>query len=338
MHHGSSYWKTTGLHQRGEGGMADPESMLDSAGAIFAHLLLSGSLGIADLPPVSIPPGFIARGDLTDIPHAPLTTAALKSRLFRSDEENLLLPYHRVVAEFLAARWLAKRLDAGLSERRAVQAPTFAGGVPTALRGLHAWFGHFAPRMTEVCIRIDPYGVMRYGDLDHLSLPQARLLLQSLAALAEEDPYFRSEDWGRHAVGGLARLELRSEILELLKQPDRHAHLSTLVLEALRGSALAAKIVPDLISLLQDENAVYAERYNAAKALVEGKIVIDWPALLRTLRTSDAMSSRRLVLEVMGQLDPNELSSADIGDALLKYHGVSQDEGPGHVVGSDSPS
>lgn len=325
------------IHQRGEGGMADPESMLDSAGAIFAHLLLSGSLGIADLPPVSIPPGFIARGDLTDIPHAPLTTAALKSRLFRSDEENLLLPYHRVVAEFLAARWLAKRLDAGLSERRAVQALTFAGGVPTALRGLHAWFGHFAPRMTEVCIRIDPYGVMRYGDLDHLSLPQARLLLQSLAALAEEDPYFRSEDWGRHAVGGLARLELRSEILELLKQPDRHAHLSTLVLEALRGSALAAKIVPDLISLLQDENAVYAERYNAAKALVEGKIVIDWSSLLRTLRTSDAMSSRRLVLEVMGQLDPNELSSADIGDALLKYHGVSQDEGPGHVVGSDSP-
>jgi predicted NACHT family NTPase len=38
------------VHQRGEGGMANPEILLDSSGAIFAHLLLSGSLGIADLP------------------------------------------------------------------------------------------------------------------------------------------------------------------------------------------------------------------------------------------------------------------------------------------------
>jgi hypothetical protein len=323
------------VHQRGEGGMANPEIVLDSSGAIFAHLLLSGSLGIADLPRASIPPGFVARGDLTGIPDAPLTAAALKSRLFRSDEENLLVPYHRVVAEFLAARWLAKRLDAGLSERRAGQALTFVGGVPTALRGLHAWFGHFAPRMTEACIRTDPYGALRYGDPDRFSLSQARLLLQSLIALANEDPYFRSEDWGRHAVVGLARSELKSEILDLLKRPDRHAHLSTLILEAVRGSPLAPEIVPELISLLENENAVYLERYNAAKSLLDGKIFVDWAGLLRKLSASGNISSKRLVLEVMGQLDPNGLPSADIGDALLDYHGVSRDEGPGHVGGSD---
>jgi hypothetical protein len=264
--------------------MANPEIVLDSAGAIFCHLLLSGSLGVADLPSASISPGFVARGDLAGIPDAPLTVAALKSRLFRSDEENLLVPYHRVVAEFLAARWLAKRLDAGLSERRAGQALTFAGGVPTALRGLHAWFGHFAPRMTEVCIGTDPYGALRYGDPDRFSLPQARLLLQSLVALAKEDPYFRSEDWGRRAVAGLARSELKSEILDLLKRPDRRAHLSTLILEAMRGSALAREIVPELTSLLENENGVYLERYNAANALLDGKAAIDWPALLRKTR------------------------------------------------------
>jgi hypothetical protein len=323
------------VHERGEGGMANPEVVLNSAGAIFAHLLLSGSLGIADLPSVSIPPGFIARGDLTGIPDPPLTVAALKSRLFRSEEENLLVPYHRVVAEFLAARWLAKRLDAGLSERRAVQALTFAGGVPTALRGLHAWFGHFAPRMTEICIRTDPYGALRYGDPDRFSLPQARLMLQSLIVLTKEDPYFRSEDWGRRAVAGLARSELKSEILDLLKRPDRHAHLSTLVLEAVRGSALADEIFPELISILENENAVYLERYDAAKALLDGKIVIDWAALLRKLGASGAVFSRRLVLEVMAQMDPNGLPGAGIGDALLDYHGAFQDEGPGHVIGSD---
>jgi len=135
--------------------------------------------------------------------------------------------------------------------------------------------------MTEACIRTDPYGVLRYGDLEDLSLPHARLLLKSLAGLANEDPYFRSEDWGQRAVAGLARVELKSEILDLLKQPDRHAHWSTIVLEAMRGSALADEIVPELTFLLEDENAVYLERYNAAKALVDGKVAIDWPALLR---------------------------------------------------------
>jgi hypothetical protein len=189
--------------------------------------------------------------------------------------------------------------------------------------------------MTEVCIRTDPYGALRYGDPDGFSLAQARLLLQSLVALANEDPYFRSEDWGRRAVAGLARSELKSEILDLLKRPDRHAHLSTLVLEALHGSPLAAEIAPELVSLLENESAVYLERYNAAKALLEEKIFVDWAVLLRKLRASGDISSKRPVLEIMGQLDPNGLPSVDIGDALLDYHGVSRYGGPGHVGGSD---
>lgn len=323
------------IHQRGVSGMSDVDGLIDSAGAIFAHLLLSGSSGIADRPPHSIPLGFVAIGDLADIPGAPLTAVALKSRLFRSNEENLLVPYHRVVAEFLAARWLAKRLDAGLSERRIVQGLMFGGGVPTALRGLYAWFGHFAPRMTEACIRTDPYAALRYGDAEHLSLQHARLLLRSLASLASEDPYFRSDDWGRRAVAGLARPELKPEILQLVKQPDRHVHLSTIVLEALPGSTLTREIVPELTALVEDENAIYLERYDAAKALGNSKVAIDWAALIRKLRMSGDAPSKRLALEVMGQLDPNELASDDICDALLDYHGVFREERAGHVIGSD---
>jgi len=135
--------------------------------------------------------------------------------------------------------------------------------------------------MTEACIRTDPYGALRYGDPVHLSLPHARLLLQSLAALANEDPYFRSEDWGRRGVAGLARPELKSEILDLLKRPNRHPHLSTIVLEAMCGSALTVEIVPELAALIEDQKAVYLERYNAAKALVDAKLTIDWGALTR---------------------------------------------------------
>ncbi len=322
------------IHQRDQGGMASPDDLLDSAGAIFAHLLLSGSLGIADRPPSVVPLGFIPIGDVTGVSDAALTIAVLKTRLFQSNEENLLVPYHRVVAEFLAGRWLAKRLDAGLSERRALQALTFAGGVPTALRGVYAWFGHFATRMTEACIRTDPYGALRYGDPERLSLPQARLLLQSLGALANEDPYFRSEDWGRRAVAGLARRELKSEILDLLKQPDRHLHLSTLVLESLAGSELTGEIVPELIQLLEDEHAIYIERHNAAEALVNAKVDVDWVALTRKLRAGGQGSGKRLALELTGQLDPSIFPSKDIAEALLDYHGVFREgREDDHVLG-----
>jgi hypothetical protein len=324
------------IHQRDQGGMASANSLLDSAGAIFAHLLLSGSLGIADRPSSAVPLGFVPIGEIIGLPSAPMTTAVLKTRLFRSNEENLFIPYHRIIAEFLAGRWLAIRLDAGLSERRAVQALTFAGGVPTALRGLYAWFGHFAPRMTEFCIRTDPYGALRYGDPERLSLVQARLLLQSLGALANEDPYFRSEDWGRRAIAGLARLELKSEILDLLKQPDRHVHLSSLILEALPGSPLTGEIVPELTQLMFDEQSVYVERYNAAEALANAKVDIDWTAVAHKLRASGHDASKRLALELMGKLNPNLFPTKDIAEALLDYHGVFRDEPDGHhVMGSD---
>jgi hypothetical protein len=75
--------------------------LLDSAGAIFAHLLLSGSLGIADRPRNDIPDGFISKSDLSGIPNVSEIEPALKTRLFQSAGENLSIPFHRVVAEFL---------------------------------------------------------------------------------------------------------------------------------------------------------------------------------------------------------------------------------------------
>jgi hypothetical protein len=324
------------IHHRDKAAIASTDSLLESAGAVFAHLLLSNSLGIADRPAEDVPAGFISLGDISDIPHAPLAEASLKTRLFRSQDENLLVPYHRVIAEFLAGRWLAQRLDSGLSERRARQVLMFKDGVPTALRGVHAWFGHFAPRMTEACIRTDPYGALRYGDPEKLSIENARLLLNSLQALANEDPYFRSEDWGRHAIAGLARPELKPEILELLKQPDRHIHLSSLVLESLDGSTLTHEIIPELVQLVEDDSAVYIERHNAANALIGVNDEVNWAKIVGNLRTG-GKSSQRLAVETVGNVGPEHFSSHDVTEVLLQYHGVlgehDDDDEDGHVTG-----
>jgi hypothetical protein len=227
------------LHQRSSAAQSSLGSLLDSAGAIFSNLLLSGSIGLTDRPRDQVPEGYVHVGELNDVLDAPLILEAVKTRLFQSPDENLYTPFHRVIAEFLGARWLSKRLSSGLSERRVFQALTFNGGVPTAFRGLHAWLAHFSPRLADRCIRVDPYGVLRYGEPDRLPIDQARLLLSSLASLADEDPYFRSEDWGRRAVSGLAREELRDEVIAIITEQTRHVHLSMLVLEALQGSPIA---------------------------------------------------------------------------------------------------
>lgn len=311
-----------GIHQRSRAGMANPDELLESAGAVFAHLLLSGISGVADLPAAEAPPAFVGIGDIGGLPDAPLAQVALKTRLFEGAEEKLLVPYHRVIAEFLAGKWLAKRLERGLSERRIIQALTFAGGVPTALRGVHAWLGHFAPRMTAACIQRDPYGALRYGDPERLSLPHARLLLNSLRELAEDDPYFRSEDWGRRAVTGLARTELKPDILDLLKRPDRHVHLSSLILEALAGSMLAEGIAPELIRIVRDERAFYIERRNAAEALMRTGELLDWPSLARGLCTASDQDGRRLAIELIGSRGSDLFPSIDVASVLLDYYEI----------------
>ena len=103
-----------------------------------------------------------------------------------------------MVAEYLGAKWLAACFDARPSERRIFSLFRPGDGVPTSLRGLHAWLMHFSPALADGCIAADPYAVLRYGDAETINLDQARVLLAALITLSEDDPYFAAEDWGRH--------------------------------------------------------------------------------------------------------------------------------------------
>lgn len=314
------------VHQRSVVAQSNRDTLLDSAGAALAHLIISGSIGFTDRPREKTPEGFIHTGELNDIADAPLIAAALKTRLFQSPDENLYIPFHRVVAEFLGARWLNRRLSNGLSERRLFQTLVFDDGIPTAFRGLHAWLAHFSPRFAARCIKADPYGVLRYGDPDQLPLDQARLLLNSLASLANEDPYFRSEDWGRRAVSGLARPELKDEVIAIITGRDRPIHLSMLLLEALQGSPLAGAIADELITIVENPTAAYAERSRAAEALFGGSVEIDWTKIAEALRTRSQSGDKRLVLEIIGIVGGKRFSGKQIATAILEYKPSSLDD------------
>lgn len=322
-------------HKRDGPAVHTKASLLDAAGGVFAHLILSGSVGVADLPASDTPIGYVPLAEAASLAAPGVVSAAIRSRLFQSGGENLLVPVHRIIAEFLAARWTAEQLEIGLSQRRLFAALTFGDGVPSALRGLHAWLGYFDKNAASQVITNDPYGFLRYGDIARLPLPLAELLLNSLDRLANEDPYFRSEDWGRKSIEGLARPELKDRIQEIITRPRRHYQLSTLFLQSIKGTSLAKGLERTLIAILLDKSGIFAERSAAAEALLASEISTDWTALISRLRGEKTENSKRLAVEVVALRSGQGISAETIAAIILENHGTFADDGRSYVFGTD---
>jgi hypothetical protein len=188
-------------HAREALGKFEATELLDSAGAASASILISGVPGLslrgnslnADYPSY--------RHVLCDNPQK--VQAALCRRAFISENERVTY-VHRTVAEFLAAKWLAARIQQGLPLGR-VQSLIGVEGVPTPeLRGLHAWLATLSPEQARVLIAADPYGVLVYGDAASLPPHLRKALFEALQKLVQIDPWFRAGDGTDKPLGGLS--------------------------------------------------------------------------------------------------------------------------------------
>ncbi len=155
------------------------EQLIEAAGFVFAQLLLSGKISIKldvqsdeQYPTVS--------ELMSEKIDNEVIQSALSTKLFRLIGNNLLEPCHRTVAEFLAAKWIAKALRNQLSLRR-LEGILYGSNyiVPAALRGLHAWVATLNSSLASKFIERDPYGFFRYGDPSVLTIPQSKNLLSS---------------------------------------------------------------------------------------------------------------------------------------------------------------
>jgi hypothetical protein len=286
-------------HHRAAHALRSVEGLLLAAGAICACLLLCDRSGVYAGATSGTPEDFLHLSSVLDLPLADAASEALRTRLFQADGESRFIPSHRVIAEYLGARWIAACFDRGTSEHRIRPLITLSGGVPTSLRGLNAWLPNFSSALAPYSIAADPYAVLRYGNAETLPLEQARTLLHELAKLSSADPYFRAEDWNRHPAAGLMRLELKDDILALLSDEKTHAHLVLLLLEAMVGSLLGEPLRQDLEAILFNPERVSGSRSRAAAALISsGALVPTEPAIRRLLVLGDR-ESRRLAFEIL---------------------------------------
>ena len=294
-----------------------PEDLLLAAGAICAAQLLCDRIGVFTGPPAHIPEGFVSVGEVAALPFGEAADAALQTRLFRAVGERRFTHIHRVIAEYLGAAWLAQCVGERCSERRLFSLFRPGDGVPTSLRGLHAWIGHFDGCLAHRSIATDPYAVLRYGDAETIGVEQARALLAALKELAQADPYFASEDWGWHRAAGLMRPELRGDIQAIVTAPGRNLHLSVLVLKAMVGTELARELAPMLDSIMFDPERVVEERLCAADALRASGSIDETDAVICRLLTLGDANSAHVACEFLSAVGARTVSIATGVETVL---------------------
>ncbi len=298
------------------------EELLLAAGAMCAAQLLCDRIGIFSGPNMETPETYLNVADITDLPFGGAAKDSLRVRLFSSDVENRFTHIHRVIAEYLGANWLAHCFEADVSEKRILALFRQGEGVPTSLRGLHAWMAHFNETLARRCIEADPYAVLRYGDAETLNLDQARVLLAALKRLSEDDPYFRSEDWGRHPVSGLLRAELKDDVRAVIEPPGDHVQLTNLLLEAMAGTALAKALSETLDSIMFDERRFVEERSLASEAVYVGSFRSDWENVIHRLLEMNDPDSARLAFETLRRLGLFGVPCRTSIDSVLAYFGL----------------
>lgn len=287
------------------------EQALSSAGACMAAVIFGGVDAIRLGGIAERQEGEVWIGDLENLPGGAVARSVVASKLFKNVGVGRAAPIHRVIAEFLGARWLAAQATTGISRRRLLAQFDSAGAVPSSLRGLHAWLAFHSPQLSARVISADPFGLLRYGETDLLDAGQAAALLDALERLALTDPFFRAQDWDARSAKGLSQTSLASRIDAILANAGSNFHLRTLLLETIKDTPLASSLSPTLEKIVFDDARDFGERAAALEVVFAHRGRQFWRIAAHTLLDQASDDAGRLAGRLI------EMLSYDVGNDLL---------------------
>ncbi len=193
---------------------------LDAAGAAFASLILTGNEAISRKSIANIIDGELPISEIKLLTDTEKLEFILGSRLFRSNGIERFSYLHRRIGEFLGAKWLLKQANTDRKRKRLLSLFHSYEFVPTNLRGLHSWLMN-DPALASAIIKKDPIGILEYGDVDSLTTDQAKILLDSIYLLAENNPrFYNFYNKDTYYIRAFATPTLLSLIQKILNQPD----------------------------------------------------------------------------------------------------------------------
>ena len=229
----------------------DTGALLDAAGRLCAVSLISGVGGYAlrddqsgrDYPSVA------------ECEHRrpQWLRQSLFTKLFTEVATDHFAPIHRHIAEFLAARHLARLVGDGLPVQRVLSLTTGEDGIVVSQqRGLSAWLAAHCREARGLLIEHDPIGVALYGDIREFSAANKRELLASLhREVSRRDLAFRAAS----AFGPLATPDIESEFRKLLLDPRRdasHQQFIAFVLCVLEHGTPLPNLANALLDIVRD--------------------------------------------------------------------------------------
>ena len=207
----------------------------------------------------------------------------VETRLFQSLGNGTFAPAHRTVAEFLAARFIAKKLGSKLHVSRVLALICGAdGGVVTGLRGLHAWLAACAETQRGRLIETDPIGVLLYGDAKGFPPGDKVKLLQALHRDPEQLNGVHWQDWGVRPFASLATPDMTTEFERILRSPLREYAdevLTNCVVEALYYGDALPNLGAVLLQTVRDDSRQGGVRKQALRAYLKNYFEDAEPAL-----------------------------------------------------------
>lgn len=294
------------------------ESALNSAGAAFAGLIMSGNEAIVRTASANTGDGELPLAELSSLAGRDELDAVLQTRLFKANSIDRFSYWHRSIGEYLAAHWLSSSANTPRKRRRLLRLFHDAGLVPSSLRGVHAWLAR-DPALAPAVIAADPMGVVEYGDADDLTADQAHLMLEAISGLANENPFFSK--WERYSARGIAHPALINDLRELIKAEHTPVALRQFVLDAIKGTRIAPELSNELRVLMLDPKAVFISRSAAGQALIELEAGQSqaWPAIMRSLYSLGDELSVRLAIELMDKIGYEQFGDDLIADLVIAY-------------------
>ena len=317
------------------GGITD---LIEASGRLCAVQLLTGAAGYA-LPGAESDQHYLGLDRLPGTERE-ILRRILESKLFESPTERRTVPVHRQVAEFLAARYLAALVENGLPVGRILALITgYDGVVVSELRGLSAWLAaHSKSGRAEVIAR-DPLGTVLYGDAEHFSPQEKRLLLNGLERQTAANPRLIATVQLDSRLGDLVSSDMESQVHG---DPDRSGagrirwqSFVVILLEALQHGEPLPTLADPLKELIRDStrwprirdravDVFVRHRRNDSQALTELKELTADVYAGRVADSDDALLGR-----LLSTIYPEAISETEV----IRYLRIPQR--PSHSPGYD---
>lgn len=250
----------------------DVERSLRAAGFLCAVQIIAGKAGYA-LAEDEATKDFPWCGELSG-ENSELFASIVRTKLYKFPSSGLVAPVHLHLAEYLAARYLANRVDqSDFPVGRIFASITGTDGIVVSqLRGLSAWLATLCTSRRDFIIDRDPIGVVLYGDIRDFSVHSKSCLLENLGQyMAAHHFMFWAHPHLESPLAAFATRDMESRFREALltaDQSDKQREITGFVLDAMLYGTFFPNLRSTLLHVIRDSSRYALVRQKALLLLL----------------------------------------------------------------------